>query len=388
MNLQLLADSLYMTHRLMISVFDKNTKILHSVRKTDYEEEALAVEGENFCSWVRVCFEGHHSDYLLSDDSYAWTALYCDNNLYVVGPVKTFLNFSREKKSGTDGQKNGKIPVLSMMEFIRLCGHIMHMISGEVTESMDFLLNQRTDSLSIRDDVAYVGQMKDYSASQKAYRALQECVQNGDPELLGRMELYHVFSPSLVAKGELRQAQNMFIISLTIVCHAAVSGGLPEEIAYPLSDEYMMRNESMKSVSEIWNLLRVCVLDYTQKVRNIRNMKRDRVQYSNLVSRCRSYVMAHPMENLKIRKIAEELGVNPEYMARRFRKETGTSLLNFIHIMKIKDAKQLLKYSDMTAVEISTRLGFSSQSQFSTLFRRETGLTPKEFRNRQRMGEK
>lgn len=387
MELQLLADSLYMTHRLRMSVYDEKGEMLSSVHKTDYEEEALALEREGFYFWLRDCWERRTSDYLLSEDPYAWTAIYCEDRLYVVGPVKTFLNFSREKK-GAGERKNEKIPVLPMMEFIRLCGHIMHMISGKVTNSLDFLLNQRTDSLSIRDDVAYVGQLKDYSASQKAYRALQECVQNGDPSLLGRMELYHVFSPSLVAKGELRQAQNMFIISLTIVCHAAVSGGLPEEIAYPLSDEYMMRNESMKSVSEIWNLLRVCVLDYTQKVRNIRDMKRERVQYSSLVSQCRSYVMAHPMENLKIRKIAEELGVNPEYMARRFRKETGTSLLNFIHIMKIKDAKQLLKYSDMTAVEISTRLGFSSQSQFSTLFRRETGLTPKEFRNRHRMEKK
>ncbi len=380
MDLQLLADSLYMTHRLMISVFDKNRKSLYSVHKTEYEEEAMAVEGENFCTWVRECFEYQRSDYLLSDDSYAWTALYCDKNLYIVGPVKTFLYSSREKKKGIDGQKNGRIPVLSIVEFIRICGHIMHMISGKVTESQDFLLNQRTDSLSIRDDVAYVGYLKDYSASRRAYQALQECVQNGNLELLGRMELYHVFSPSLVAKEELRQVQNMFIISLAIVCHAAVSGGLPEEIAYPLSDEYMMRNESMKSVAEIWKLLRICVFDYTLKVRNIKSMKK-KAEYSELVFQCRSYVMAHPMENLKIHKIAEELGANPDYMARCFKKETGKSLLEFIHLMKIKEAKQLLKYSDMTAVEISMRLGFSSQSQFSTLFRKEMGMTPKEFRN-------
>ena len=63
------------------------------------------------------------------------------------------------------------------------------------------------------------------------------------------------------------------------------------------------------------------------------------------------------------------------------RPETGKTVNEHIIETKIRDAKRLLQYSDMSYGEIAATLAFSSQAYFQTVFKRETGLTPGEYQN-------
>ena len=53
----------------------------------------------------------------------------------------------------------------------------------------------------------------------------------------------------------------------------------------------------------------------------------------------------------------------------------------FINETKIKTAQNMLRYSDFSILDISVSLGFSSQSAFSTIFKKVTGMTPKAYRD-------
>ena len=56
------------------------------------------------------------------------------------------------------------------------------------------------------------------------------------------------------------------------------------------------------------------------------------------------------------------------------------ALADFIQLQRIEEAKNLLRFSDYQISEISTFLAFSSQSYFTSVFKRHTGVTPKKYR--------
>ena len=62
-------------------------------------------------------------------------------------------------------------------------------------------------------------------------------------------------------------------------------------------------------------------------------------------------------------------------------KETGVTVNQFINDAKIRTAQNMLRFSDFPILDISISLGYSSQSAFSSTFKKITGLTPKAYRD-------
>ena len=80
--------------------------------------------------------------------------------------------------------------------------------------------------------------------------------------------------------------------------------------------------------------------------------------------------------------IAEELGVNPNYLTSVFNKDENISIKKYILLEKIRRSQNLLKYSDYNIQEIGFYLGFSSQSHFTRKFQEIAGMTPNEYRRK------
>ena len=70
------------------------------------------------------------------------------------------------------------------------------------------------------------------------------------------------------------------------------------------------------------------------------------------------------------------------HLSSKFKAETGMTLTDFILNEKTEEAKRLLRYTDKTAAVIGSYLGFSSQGHFSRVFRKYTGLSPREYREK------
>ncbi|HPU62820.1 MAG TPA: helix-turn-helix transcriptional regulator, partial [Mobilitalea sp.] len=64
-----------------------------------------------------------------------------------------------------------------------------------------------------------------------------------------------------------------------------------------------------------------------------------------------------------------------------YKKKTGISLKNYINEYRIERAKELLLTSDKSISDIAEAVGFDNFSYFSTLFKKVTGLSPKEFKD-------
>jgi len=85
-------------------------------------------------------------------------------------------------------------------------------------------------------------------------------------------------------------------------------------------------------------------------------------------------------EPLRLSEIAQEVGYHPVHVARVFRQHFGSTIVEFIRQLRINFARECLQRTDMSLVEIGLSAGFPSQAYFSTTFKRETGLTPGQYR--------
>jgi AraC family transcriptional regulator len=85
-------------------------------------------------------------------------------------------------------------------------------------------------------------------------------------------------------------------------------------------------------------------------------------------------------EKLSLANIAKSVGVHPVYLASEFHRCYDTTVGEYVRRLRIESACCKLSTSDVPLVEIALTAGFSSQSHFSRIFKRLTGMTPAEYR--------
>jgi AraC-like DNA-binding protein len=85
--------------------------------------------------------------------------------------------------------------------------------------------------------------------------------------------------------------------------------------------------------------------------------------------------------DLSLDSIAAEFGLNPKYVSRYFKEQTGTKYLDYLNMIRIKSAKELLVQNEKRKIlEISKMVGFYNVNTFITAFKRTEGITPNTFR--------
>jgi len=85
-------------------------------------------------------------------------------------------------------------------------------------------------------------------------------------------------------------------------------------------------------------------------------------------------------EPIGLGEVAAIAGVHPVHVARVFRREYGCSIGEFVRRVRIDAAREELAHGKAPIAEIAIRLGFSDQSHLHRMFKRLTGMTPKQFR--------
>lgn len=208
-------------------------------------------------------------------------------------------------------------------------------------------------------------------------QALANIVSKGDVAALRQwMKNAPAVRGGTLAKEQSRQMKNTFIVTATLISRAAIRGGMSVDDALSLSDEYIQRCELYSSIDQITNLQYRMVFDYTERVEKLRCGRSP----SRLIIDVRSYVQHHLSEPISVEALARSMFLSRTYLAAKFKKESGTTLTDFILREKVEEAKRLLRYTDKHATAIAAYLGFSSQSHFTNVFRKYTGNSPSEYR--------
>jgi transcriptional regulator GlxA family with amidase domain len=108
-----------------------------------------------------------------------------------------------------------------------------------------------------------------------------------------------------------------------------------------------------------------------------------RIQRSDaLIGQCQEWIAgnygcAHPVATM-----AERSGLKPRTFARRFRVATGYLPMDYVHALRIEEAKQLIETEAAGIDEIGFKVGYEDPTFFRRLFKRKTGLTPAAYRRK------
>ena len=95
------------------------------------------------------------------------------------------------------------------------------------------------------------------------------------------------------------------------------------------------------------------------------------------------YINDHYSQQITLQDLEEIFFLNKSYICRIFRKTMGISLVNYLQYKRILEAQKLLLNSDMPIIEIGMECGFTSVQHFYRVFKKITGLTPKEYKKNQ-----
>ncbi|MCD8077376.1 MAG: helix-turn-helix domain-containing protein [Lachnospiraceae bacterium] len=92
------------------------------------------------------------------------------------------------------------------------------------------------------------------------------------------------------------------------------------------------------------------------------------------------YVYKNYTEDLSLKQLAQQFSVSPNYLSSAFKKKYNISLLNYIHELRLTQAKELLGDPSLSIQDVSHAVGFSDAKYFSRLFQKKEGISPREYR--------
>ena len=178
-----------------------------------------------------------------------------------------------------------------------------------------------------------------------------------------------------LADDPLRSLKNSLIASVTLFTRAAITGGVPSDEAFTMSDSFIQTIEKQADPRLLSSIEEAIVLRFIERVERYR-----RQRYSRLIRQTIAYIDEHLSEPLALDTLAAQARVNPDYLGKRFRLETGEALHTHILRRRVEEAAHFMRYSGDSITDIAAFYRFSSQSHFTTVFRRFTGYTPQQYR--------
>lgn len=189
-------------------------------------------------------------------------------------------------------------------------------------------------------------------------------------------ELALISDKRILSKNTFKNDIYHFILSAFAISDACMNNGMGRTEACTLCNLYVLKADVCKTIDGICRLYEEMCLDFTKRMQEIHKEK----VISLHIRKCIDYIYENLGTDLSVKSLAVEMGLNATYLSRLFRQETSISLKQFVKEARVDTAKNLLRYSDLSYLVISTSLGFSSQSSFIAVFKDITGDTPNVYR--------
>lgn len=271
------------------------------------------------------------------------------------------------------------LPVISLSRALEYAAMLHYCISGEQVGVSDM---NYWDAVSILNKDAGQKDAPDIHGSYEAEQEMLRIVREGDwQNLKGHMDkMATLGSLGKLSNGDsMRQMQNAVEVCITLFSRAAIEGGLAPEVSYTITDHYFQQVEACHSIAELTDVSLTMQEDFVQRVHRCRT--EDGV--SRAVQACLDYIGLHLEDELTLQTLARLSGYSDYYISKRFKREVGMTPKEYIRKKRLERAKFLLRTTQADIQEISARLRFCSQSYFSESFRKEMGINPTQWRERQ-----
>ncbi len=162
---------------------------------------------------------------------------------------------------------------------------------------------------------------------------------------------------------------------LSMICEIIDRQGLqPEEI---LTSSYQTYREllQMVNLSQVLAWLEELKKDLAQFVK-----EEETKNYPRVIGEAKRYIREHHAEQVSLPEVAATVGLTPSYFSTLFKEHLGMSYSEYLTLVRLERAKELLKETYYRVYEISHMVGYANQYYFNRLFKKVVGLTPLDYR--------
>lgn len=106
------------------------------------------------------------------------------------------------------------------------------------------------------------------------------------------------------------------------------------------------------------------------------------IKHSEALNRAVAYIDGHYLDTINLDLISEQCFINKYHLSHLFSKYLNTTIGKYILDKRLDESKRLLHFANLSILEVSRQSGFNDLSYFCRIFKKSTGLTPRQFRNR------
>ncbi|MGN9066225.1 helix-turn-helix domain-containing protein [Ligilactobacillus agilis] len=190
------------------------------------------------------------------------------------------------------------------------------------------------------------------------------------------------FSSGNIGKMNLNERKSSFnqaIACLTLFTRAAIEGGVDPEKAFSISDQIAQKLDQNSKIQ---------IQSFSTQIGNIfikEVQKHQSYNKSPLINKIESYIVENVYSSLDLNTLASKLNYSHNYISTYYKKETGQTLSSFIMKNKLREAKNLLMYTNKSINSIAFELSFKEVSHFSNVFKKYEGISPSEYRRKKQI---
>ena len=310
-----------------------------------------------------------------SDQIVYMAGVYDSDTVIIAGPFLTQL--PHEKTGSLNEHTLRNLPILNQAAQHSAARLLMHLKQMEAVTISSIESTESLSSKSMKKEEEANNAL--INLRYKISNDMMHAIETGNAETLKTIneKTGNLFDfSSRFPNKPLRAVKNSLIILNTTFRLAAERGGVPPILLHRLSEKFAISIERMNSLHTLNQLQETMSFEYCELVLNNQISG-----YSMLIKEALRYLYSHFTEPFDAVALADELNVHPSHLARQFKKETGSTMSQFVHQLRIQKAKRLLK-KDLASIEhITGECGFEDAAYFIRVFKKMTGMPPGKWRS-------
>jgi two-component system, response regulator YesN len=161
----------------------------------------------------------------------------------------------------------------------------------------------------------------------------------------------------------------------SLLSRAAIEGGAPTDNILKINNNFLKIISNINDFENLCYKLQEVVEAFTESMFGTVSTKNN-----GIIKKAIHYIAKNFSRNITLEDVAKEVHLNPSYFSSFFKQSTGSSFKEYLNMIRIEESKRLLANTDYSVIDIAVATGFDTQSYFSKVFKKYTGLTPRQYR--------
>jgi two-component system response regulator YesN len=162
---------------------------------------------------------------------------------------------------------------------------------------------------------------------------------------------------------------------LTGMSRVGLQAGAPAE---SLTEQYFQAVNDLQDASDN-DVIYSWTMNIFDRMMDVIYISRDNAEYHS-VRQVIEYLQEHYNEDLTLEDVARKVHISPSRLSHLFKDELGLTIIEYLTDIRITAAKQMLENSDLMVKQIAEKVGYQEASYFTRVFKKNTGVSPAEYR--------